>query len=118
MNMSERKPGKDRAEKEIPPGEEPVGELCDGQLTPESIPTVDALMGRAEKIREAQMNLALKKMHRLSRGDRDALEAMTRALVQEILREPVERIGEGTEQAESYVEVVRRLFRLDAEDTG
>ena len=116
--MSERKPEKDRTGKEIPPGEEPGGGSSYGQPPLESIPTVDALMEKAEKIREAQMNLALKKMHSLSQGDRDALEAMTRALVQEILREPVERIGEGTEQSETYAEVVRRLFRLDAEDTA
>jgi hypothetical protein len=37
--------------------------------------------------------------------------------VQEILREPIERIGEGTEQAEGYAEVVRKLFRLDTEES-
>lgn len=63
------------------------------------------------------MNLTLKKVRGLSKEDRESIEAMTRALVQEILREPIERIGEGSEQSESYVEVVRRLFRLDTEES-
>jgi glutamyl-tRNA reductase len=74
-------------------------------------------MRKAEKMRKNQVDLTLKKVRGLSEKDRESLETMTRALVQEILREPIERIEEGNEQAESYVEIVRKLFRLDTEES-
>ncbi|UCC61266.1 MAG: hypothetical protein JSV02_05465 [Dehalococcoidia bacterium] len=114
--MAERKPREYKPKKKVRPRAVQEDEGSSGRLPPEAIPTVSALMRKAEKVRKAQMNLTLKKVRGLSEKDQESLEAMTKALVQEILREPIERIGEGAEEAESYVEVVRKLFRLDTEE--
>ena len=115
--MSEQKPREYKPRKKPRSGEVRASGASGRQIPPEAIPTVSALLHKAEKVRKAQMNLTLKKVRGLSDEDRESLEAMTRALVQEILREPIERIGEGSEQSESYVEVVRKLFRLDTEES-
>ena len=111
--MSERKPRDNRTKKKARPSEAVESEVIGERLPPEAIPTVNALRRKAEKVRKDQMDLTLKKVRGLSEEDRESLETMTRSLVQEILREPIERLEENAGQAGSYLEVVRKLFRLE-----
>ena len=76
-------------------------------------PVVRALMSRAEEIRAQQMAKTLPKLPALSAEERASLEAMTKAIISKILREPIRCLesGDGTE----YSEAVRGLFNLDVE---
>jgi len=73
--------------------------------------TIAALARKAEDIRQAQLTMTLKRLPSLSPEERDSLEAMTRAITQKLLHEPIEHLKED----QSYAEVVNELFRLDAE---
>lgn len=76
--------------------------------------TADALLSKAEAIRKAQLDLTLKKLRGLTQAQRDSLDAMTRELVEEILHEPLGRVGGCNDEGESYAEIVRQLFHLDS----
>lgn len=80
--------------------------------------TADALLRKAEAIRKAQLDLTLKKLRGLTQAQRDSLDAMTRALVEEILHEPLGRVGGCNDEGESYAEIVRQLFHLDSAEPG
>lgn len=82
---------------------------------PETVHTIDALKRKAEKIRKAQLDLTLKKLSSLSDEEKSSLETMTRELIQELLREPIERIEKGSENDKGYTQIVSQLFRLDRE---
>lgn len=80
--------------------------------------TADALLRKAEAIRKAQLDLTLKKLRGLTPAQRDGLDAMTRALVEEILHEPLGRVGGRNDEGGSYAEIVRQLFHLDSAESG
>lgn len=77
----------------------------------------DALARKAEAIRQAQLDLTVRKLRGLTEEQRDSLDAMTKALVQEILRGPLERVEGREDDGESYAQIVRRLFDLDTEES-
>ena len=79
----------------------------------ETVHTIDALKRKAEKIREAQLNLTLKKLSNLSDEEKNSLESMTKELIQELLREPIEHIEKGSESDKDYTQIIRQLFHLD-----
>ncbi len=75
-------------------------------------PVVRALMRKAEEVRYAQLDKTLKKLCPLSSEERESLEAMTKAIVTKILKEPLYRLkSEASDKG--YAEVVSRIFRLD-----
>ena len=77
-------------------------------------PVVSALMSKAEEIRQAQLEKTLKKLPPLSGEERENLEAMTKAIVTKILKEPIQYLkdkGDG-----QYAEAVRELFQLEGEE--
>ncbi|MDO8568020.1 MAG: glutamyl-tRNA reductase [Dehalococcoidales bacterium] len=76
-------------------------------------PVVSALMGRAEKIRTAQLDKTLKKLHPLNDEERESLDAMTRSIVTKILKEPVQYLKENGNS--SHSQIVKDLFKLDEE---
>ena len=79
--------------------------------------TADALARKAEAIRQAQLDLTVRKLPGLTEEQRDSLDAMTKALVQEILRGPLECVEGREDDGESYAQIVRRLFDLDTEES-
>lgn len=76
-------------------------------------PAVRALMSKAEEIRSAQLNKTLKKLRPLSDEERESLEAMTRSIVNKILKDPVQYLK--TNGNGSHTQTVRDLFQLDGE---
>ncbi len=77
-------------------------------------PVVTALMSKAEEIRQAQLEKTLKKLPPLTGEERENLEAMTKAIVTKILKEPVQHLkdkGDG-----QYAEIVRELFQLEGKE--
>jgi glutamyl-tRNA reductase len=76
-------------------------------------PIIGALMGRAEEVRLAQLNKALKKLPPLSPEQLESLEAMSKSIASRILEDPVRYLkanGNG-----DHGELVKRLFRLNVE---
>jgi len=71
------------------------------------------LVGKAEAIRQAQLKSTLKKLRRLSTEERQSLEAMTQAIVQKILHDPIQRLKKDVDDRDDYIRLVAELFRLD-----
>ncbi len=81
----------------------------------EVVPTISSLRRRAEEIRQVELKKALGRMGELSERQQSALEALTSAIVNQLLHQPITRLktqcelgGEG-----QYVRVTRELFGLD-----
>jgi glutamyl-tRNA reductase len=78
----------------------------------EARPTISALAKKAENIRQAQLNMTLKKLPSLSNEERANLDAMTKSIVQKILHEPIQHLQKNSDQ-EAYIKVINELFGLD-----
>jgi len=78
-------------------------------------PLISALVEKAEGIRQAQLELTLKKLSNLSCEERAYLEAMSKAIVQKILHEPIQHLKDNTRKREDYIRIVGELFRLNGE---
>jgi len=81
--------------------------------TMEVKPVISSLVGKAEAIRQAQLKSTLKKLRRLSTEERQSLEAMTQAIVQKILHDPIQRLKKDVDDRDDYIRLVAELFRLD-----
>ena len=82
-----------------------------------AVPTIKHLRERVESIRSAEVERALRRLE-LADGDRDAVDALTRAIVNKILHAPVSRLRQEAEREEgmAYLEAARVLFGLDEDD--
>lgn len=79
-------------------------------------PVISTLVRKAEHIRQAQLALTLKKLPRLADEERVYLEAMTKAIVQKILHEPIQSLKSNNHKKEEYIQVINEPFRLDREN--
>jgi glutamyl-tRNA reductase len=82
-----------------------------------AVPTIKHLRARVEEIRAREVERAAGRMD-LDDGSREAVEALTRAIVNKILHTPLTRLREEAEREEgvAYLEVARILFGLDDGD--
>jgi glutamyl-tRNA reductase len=76
-------------------------------------PVISSLVEKAEAIRQAQLKSTLKKLRRLSPEERQSLEAMTQAIVQKILHDPIQRLKKNADERDDYIKLVAELFQLD-----
>jgi len=76
-------------------------------------PVISALVRKAEEIRQAQLELTLKKLPALSDEERSYLEAMTKAIVQKMLHEPIQCLKNDIHNRQAYVRIVSELFHLN-----
>lgn len=81
--------------------------------TLEAKPMISALMKMAEDIRRRQLKTTLKKLPPLSQEEMDSLEAMTRAIVNKILHNPVQCLKYSGQRGKDFIGVVEELFDLD-----
>jgi len=83
----------------------------------EVVPTIVALREKLESIRRAELEKTLGSLKDLTPEQRQALEAMTAAMVNKILHAPITQLKQKDQRSESYyVDATRRLFGLDEED--
>lgn len=80
-------------------------------------PTIQQLSRKFELIRAGEMAKQAVALSRFSAEDREAMEAMTKAIVNKILHDPIllmktEEIKEG---APKYSEILKKLFKLESE---
>ncbi len=77
-------------------------------------PVISALMEKANKIRTAQLNMTLKKLHPLTDEEQYNLDKMTEAIVTRLLNEPIQLLKDNPSNSE-YVRLIRELFHLNGE---
>ncbi len=78
----------------------------------EVAPTIAALHAHAERIRQAELDRALRKLGHLSPRDRDVVDALSVALVGKLLHQPVARLKRCPER-DWGATLVQHLFGLD-----
>jgi glutamyl-tRNA reductase len=74
-------------------------------------PTIAVLRQRAEAVRQAELERTLSRLGHLSDADRQRIDAMTEALVNRLLHEPMTRLRQ--HGADRHVEALRELYGLD-----
>jgi glutamyl-tRNA reductase len=82
-----------------------------------AVPTIKHLRARAEAIRSGELERVLPRLS-LSEAQRDAVDALTEAIVKKLLHAPLSRLrreAEG-EAGMAYLEAARALFDLDDEE--
>ena len=79
-----------------------------------AVPTIRHLRARGEAVRRGELERFLRR-NDLSEAQREALEALTRAIVNKLLHAPVSRLRAEaeTEEGLAYLEAARVLFALD-----
>ena len=80
----------------------------------QAVPTIRHLRGRAESIRTSEIDRAVSKLG-LDEGQRDGVDALTRAIVNKILHHPLARLRAESDREEGIatLEAARSLFGLD-----
>ena len=84
-----------------------------------AVPTIKHVRARVEAIREREVERALARLD-LDDSRREAVEALSRQLVNKILHAPLTRLRQEAEREEgmAYLEVARMLFGLDDAEPG
>lgn len=84
------------------------------------VPVIQALRQRAEAVRRTEVEHALRRLAHLAPGDREAIEVLTRQLLNKVLHEPTVRLKEAAADgnAEEVLEMARFLFELGEEKGG
>ncbi|RLB07493.1 MAG: glutamyl-tRNA reductase [Deltaproteobacteria bacterium] len=113
-NIKDRQQEAQRAE-EIVATE--VTKFCRWYQSLDVVPTIVSLREKLEEIRKKELERTLSSLPRLSEKERKALDALTAAIVKKILHGPVTLLKETSQDSEGdlYVDVVKKLFRLDEE---
>jgi glutamyl-tRNA reductase len=115
-NVAQRRRELERAEVIV----EEEQQRFEGWLTALSaVPTIRALRARAEAVRERELERGLAGLQ-LDDRERDAVEALTRAIVNKILHPPISRLRAELDREEglAHLEAARALFDLDTADEG
>lgn len=113
-NLVERKKESRKAEAIVA---ELVEEFLEWLQTIEVVPTITALREHAEHIRQKELRSALGKLGTLGDRELNALNAMTSAIVNKLLHDPIVRMKKSALDKDGYlyVDSVRYLFNLEEE---
>jgi len=57
--------------------------------------------------------MTLKKLRHLSAEEQHSLEAMTKAIVQKILHEPIQHLKTNAHKRDDYITLINDIFQLD-----
>jgi glutamyl-tRNA reductase len=83
----------------------------------EVVPTIVALREKMEAIRRTELQKTLAALKDLDPREREALEAMTEAIVNKILHTPITRLKQRDQRSEAfYIDAARRLFDIEGTD--
>src|SRR5690606_1595585 len=79
------------------------------------VPLIRQMRGRAEELRELETARALRALRHLSEQDREAIENLTRQLLNKVLHEPTARLREAAADGRDHeiAQAARYLFGLD-----
>jgi glutamyl-tRNA reductase len=81
------------------------------------VPTIRDLRERTERVRIAELEKTLKRLSHLPAEDQQAIDALTRSLLNKLLHTPTVRLREaaGNGRGTSVLDIARYLFELDRE---
>jgi len=113
-NLEERMREAKRAEKII---EEELVAFRAWLESMEVVPTISAIRSRSEKIKQAELERAMRHLGHLSAKERKAVESLAGAIVNKMLHEPTCRLKDcaGSKDGYTYVEAARHLYGLDVD---
>lgn len=113
----------ERRRAEVPLAEGIVGEMADDfwgwhQSRAAAVPLIRELRDRAESVRQAEVDKALRRLRHLEPEDREVVEHLTRALLNKILHHPTVRMREAVSNGGgvAVLHAARYLFELDGGD--
>jgi len=94
-----------------------VEKFCRWYQSLEVVPTIVSLQEKMEAIREKELDKTLAAIPQLSDKEKRAMEALSEAIVKKIIHDPITLLKKTSRnsEGESYVDVVKKLFRLDEE---
>ncbi|NUQ86394.1 MAG: glutamyl-tRNA reductase [Anaerolineales bacterium] len=97
--------------------EEELAEFARYLHSLDMLPIIAEIRQRAEAIRQAELEKTLRRLPNLTEGERARIEAMTQALVKQILHAPTQRLRAEAPcpHAPEYATVARTLFDLQNE---
>jgi glutamyl-tRNA reductase len=75
-------------------------------------PLIEALRERGEEVRESELRRAASRLRHLEDRDREAVEALTRGIVNKLLHDPVVRVKDLSGQTGEYAKALADLFGL------
>ena len=81
------------------------------------VPVIAALRQQAEAIRRRELDKALRRLPALGPQEQQRIEAMTAAIVNKMLHEPIARLKAGGD-ARRYLEAIQELFGLPGGQAG
>lgn len=86
----------------------------------EVVPTVAAIRAKAEQVRQAELEKAIKRLGGLSEKELKTIDAMSCAIVNKMLHGPTNRLKEisGERYGVAYIEAARYLYGLDINPGG
>lgn len=110
-NLKDREKEAEKAEKIV---EEEVERFVSWYQSLEVTPTIVALRKKFEEIREKELKKMLSLHPELTEKERKSLEAMTSAIINKILHEPITHLKKKDEEAmaDFYIDALRTLFQL------
>jgi glutamyl-tRNA reductase len=116
-NLEERMVEAERAEVIIA---EEMGEFERWLESLEVVPTVAAMRAKAEQVRLAELERAMKRLGGLSDKEMQTVEALTCSIVNKMLHGPTARLKQSATDKDGYeyVEVARYLYGLDSNPDG
>ncbi len=107
-------------EQEVPRVEailaEEAAAFAEWQRTQSVTPLITTWRARADAIRQAEVDRALRRLPGLGQAERQQIELLTQSLVNKLLHDPTLRLKAeaGAGDAGSYAEAVRHLFALNS----
>lgn len=115
-NLEERMREAQRAEVII---EEEIREFEEWAESMEVVPTVAAIRAKAEQVRQAELEKAMRRLGGLSEKELRTIDALTSAIVNKMLHEPTDRLKQVSQAKDGYlyVEAARYLYGIDAVET-
>lgn len=110
-NLRERMKEAARAEQIV---EHEVDRLLERLKTLDVVPTILSLQERLEAIRQGELERARRRLGTLAPDQEEALDQMTRAIVNKILHSPITQLKSVAQQPDGlrFIEFVRRVFNL------
>ncbi len=86
----------------------------------EVVPTVAAIRAKAEQVRQAELEKAIKRLGGLSEKELKVIDAMSCAIVNKMLHGPTKRLKDisGERYGVAYIEAARYLYGLDEDADG
>jgi glutamyl-tRNA reductase len=111
----------ERRRSEVPRAESIVAEAAEDYWAWYSslavVPTIRDLRQRGEVVRQTELDKTLRRLSHLPAEDQQAIDALTRSLLNKLLHSPTVRLREaaGNGRGTSVLDSVRYLFELDRE---